>query len=140
MSEGILGHGTTLVGSVSGAVGNIVGVGGGGRIRDAVDKSTVESTDKFKEYFAGMADEGELTVELNYDGSDTGVGNLLNIAYQNGAEETWTVTLSDLSSFACLGFINNLGVPSFGSPGEKVSQSVSIKLSGKGTFTDVAPA
>jgi len=140
MSEGILGHDTTLVGSASGPVGNIVSFGGSGRVRDAVEKTTVESTDKCKEYFAGLLDEGELTAELNYDGADGSTANALNIALQSGDEETWTVTLADLSSFSCLGFINNLGIPSFGAPGDKVSQSLSIKLSGKGTFKDVAPA
>jgi len=140
MSEGIKGHGTTLEGSKSGPVGNIASIGGGGRTRDMTEKTTVESTEEFKEYMSGLADEGELTAELNYDGGDGRTANALNTAYQSGEEETWTLTLSDLSSFACLGVINNLGMPSFGAPGDKVSQSLSIKFSGKGIFLDKAPA
>lgn len=140
MSKAIKGHGTTLVGSVSGAVGNIISLGGGGRVRDPVEKTTVESTNECKEFFAGLRDEGELTVELNYDGRDGEAANALNTAHESGAAETWTATLADTSSFACSGFIINLGIPSFGAPGEKVTQSVTIKLTGPGTFSDVAPA
>ena len=138
MSDGTHGHGTTLAGATSGTIGNIISASIAGRTRDMIDISTMDSTDKFREFIAGMADEGELTVEVNYDGSDAGVANSLNTAFQAATNEAWTITLPDTSTFVCNGIISNLGVAA--PVDDKITQSITIKLTGKGTFTDVAPA
>lgn len=135
MSSGTHGHGTSLVGGTAGTIGNIISVNVGGQTRDPIDKSTMDSTSKFREFISGMADAGELTVEVNYDGAASGVGDSLSTAYQGGTAETWTITFVDASTFACSGFITNLG---FAAPFEdKISQSITIKLTGVPTFTDV---
>ncbi len=130
------GHGLTLVGSTSGTIAEILTIEVAGQTRDALDVSSMDSTDKFREFIAGMADAGELTFQLNYDGSSGGEANALNTAYQSGAIETWTATIVDTSVFACLGFITNLGLPvDFEG---KMVQPVTVKLSVKSTFKDVA--
>lgn len=137
MSEGTHGHGTTLAGTGSaGTVGNIITITNT-QTRDSIDFSTMESTDKFREFISGMADAGELTLTVNYDGSDSGVANSLNADFQGGTTSQWTVTFPDTSTWVCNGFITNLGhaIPF----DDKITQDVTIKLTGKPVFTDVAP-
>ena len=136
MSAGTHGHGSALAGATAGTIGNVISVSVDGQTRDAIDISTMGSTSKFREFVSGMADGGEISCEVNYDGAAAGVANSLNTIYQGGTAETWTVTLSDTSTFASSGFITNLGmaVPF----DDKITQSITIKLSGKPTFTDKA--
>jgi len=138
MSDATHGHGTTLTGATSGLIGNIINVSLSGRTRDWIDISTMDSTDKFREFLAGMADEGEISLEVNYDGKDAGVANALNTAFQAATQEVWTVAFPCTSTFACNGGISNLGIASDFEG--KTTQPITIKLSGKGTFADVAPA
>lgn len=136
MSDGTHGHGTTLSGSTAGTIGNIMNVNISGRTRDAIDITTMDSTDKFREFISGMADEGELTCEVNYDGSNSGIADALDTSYQSGTAETWTVTFPDTSTYVCSGFITNLGIAD---PFEdKITQSLTIKLTGKATYTQAA--
>jgi len=135
-SDGTHGHGSALAGASAGTIGNIISVSIDGQTRDAIDKSTMDSTSKFREFISGMADAGEVTVEVNYDGSAAGVANSLNTIYQGGTAETWTITMVDTSSFSSAGFITNLSIAvPFD---DKITQSITIKLSGVPTFTDVA--
>ena len=138
MSDGILGYGATLVGSDSGAVGNIVSMNVGPSTVDSVEKTTTESPNACKEYMAGLIDGGELTLTVNYDGSASGIADKLETAKNGRTAETWTATLVDGSYTQGLGFITNLSGPQYGSPSDKVSQSLTIKFSGLPTFVDVA--
>ena len=136
MSDGTHGHGTTLAGGTAGTIGNIINLAIAGQTRDPIDKSTMDSINKFREFLAGMADGGEITITANYDGSAAGIANSLNTAYQLGAAETWTITLSDTSTWASSGFITNLGMPiPFD---DKITQDITIKCTGVPTFTEVA--
>lgn len=130
MSTGVLGHGTTLTGSSSGLIGNVISVSVGGRTRDMIDKSTMDSTDKFREYIAGMADDGEITTEVNFD--DGAISVTLNTAFQAATSETWTVDFGT-KTWAITGVISDLSNedPFDG----KQTMSITIKASGKGTWT-----
>ena len=135
-SAGTHGHETTLVGGSTGDIGNISNITNT-QTRDSIDITTMDSADKFREFIAGLADAGELTFTVNYDGSAAGTANDLNTAYQAGTSETWTVTFPDTSTWVAPGgFITSLGhaIP----VDDKITQDVTIKLSGKPTFTDVA--
>jgi len=147
MSDGTVGISTTLSGGTSSSVvGNIISIGGPNQTRTSVDKSTMDSTAKYKEFMPGMIDAGELTVEINYDGTAAGTADYLNATFQNTATSnisTWTITapdavagVSSASSWAGSGFISALGnaIPM----DDKITQSLTIKLSGKLTFTDAA--
>ncbi len=137
MSDAIHGHGTTL--SIGGtAVGNIINVGGPEMSRDAIDVSTMDSTSKYREYIPGMLDSGEVTIEINYDGTAAGTANFLS---QQFTQTSQTITIvfpaqgaGGTSSWAIAGFMTGLGqaTPFDG----KVTQSVTLKLTGKGTYTD----
>jgi predicted secreted protein len=130
MSTGKHGHGTTLTGSTSGTVGNVLRVGIGGRTRDMIDISTMDSTDKFREFMAGMADAGELTIEMNFD--DGAIATALNSAWENATSETWTVNLG-IKTWVGTGIISSLDIDD--PYDDKITQSMTIKLTGKGTWT-----
>ena len=135
MSDGTHGHGTTLTGSISGVIGNIMNVDSG-KTRDIIDISTMDSTSKAREKIAGMFDAGQLSLTINYDGSAAGVANALHAAFLSGVAETWTVVYPDGSIDAASGIVSALGAAS---PfDDKITQPLTIDLTGVPTFTDVA--
>jgi len=135
MSDGTHGHGATLAGASVGTIGNIISVSGPDQSRDSIDISTMDSTNKWREFIPGMIDAGEVTFDVNYDGSAAGNANVLSGALDDAAE-VWTITFPDTSTWACSGFVTGLGhaIPF----DDKITQSVSIKFSGSPTYTDVA--
>ena len=98
MSDGTHGHGTTLAGGTTGTIGNIISVSGPDQTRDAIDISTMDSTNKWREFIPGMIDAGEVTFDINYDGSAAGNANVLAGALDDAAE-TWTITFPDTSTW-----------------------------------------
>jgi len=133
MSEGMSGYGSALAGATTDTVGNIISIEVAGQTRDSIDISTMDSTSAHREFVAGLADVGELTATLNYDGSSVGIGSALNVAFAGGTAELWTVTFPDTSTFAGTGFITNLSIAS--PRDDKITQTLSIKLTGVPTFT-----
>jgi len=145
MSDGIHGHGTSLKVSANTQVttvttiGNIISISGADQTRDALDISTMDSADKFREFIPGMLDSGEITFELNYDGTAGGTANALQLLKTNAAQY-WHITFPDHTTEAsksdlyCQGFITALGhaIPF----DDKVTQSVTVKLTEELTFTD----
>lgn len=128
MSAGIHGHGSTL--SIGGtAVGNITSISGPEISRDPLDISTMDSGTKHREFIPGMIDSGEITAELNYDG--TTIATLLkNQTTASAAAIVITIPDGDgttnKSTYTGSGFITSLGhaIPFE----DKVTQSVGIKL------------
>ena len=141
MSDGTHGAGTTLKIAIASAtsssttIGNITNVGNT-QTRDTIDISTMDSTSKFREFIAGMADAGELTFTCNYDGSAAGTANDLSTFYQAGTVYNTLVTFPDASTWTCNGLFSSLGhaIPF----DDKISQDVTIKLTGVPTYTDKA--
>jgi predicted secreted protein len=129
MAGGISGYGTTLSGSISGAIARIRRITTGGGGTKVIDVSAADSPDAYNEFIAGMTDAGALTLDLVYDKTNyDAVQNALG-----GSNETWTITLSDNSTFVASGFLkgNDLAIPM----DDAVTQSASLKISGKPTFT-----
>jgi len=138
MSDGLHGHGAilTLGGT---AIGNIISIGGPDMSKDAIDKSTMDSTNKWREFFGGMKDGGEISLEINYDGTALGTANLLAAQMTETAQSVALVfpdgTNSTASSdFSFSGFLTALGhaIPL----DDKVTQSVTIKVTGTPTYLD----
>jgi len=130
---------TTPITTGTSIIGNIVTLSRSGGGRDAIDKSTAESTGKAREFIPGMIDPGEISATVNLDTSSGGVANSLETAYASGTTAAIQIVLpltSATSSFLCLGFVQNLGneVPF----DDKMTQSVTFKLTGVPTFTDQA--
>jgi len=130
------GHSTTLAGATAGTIGEVRKLDISGRKRDSIDVSSCDSTSSAREFIPGMYDDGEISVEVIYDGANAGVANALNSAFTGKAAETWTITFPDTSTFVGSGFITSLSTASaFES---EITQSLTIKCSGVWTFTDVA--
>ena len=144
MSAGILGHGATLTvdattnftaGSLT-TIGDITSMGGPDHARDSIDKSTMDSTNKWREFIPGMLDGGEVSVDLNYDGAAAGEASKLN-AYLTNATQYWRITLydhttaSNRSRITFAGFMTKLGhaIPF----DDKVTQSMTLKVDGAPT-------
>lgn len=153
MSDSTLGHGSILTvndGTSTTTIGNIISISGPNQTRDSIDVSTMDSTSKRREFLSGMLDAGELTAEMNYDGTASGTADALNtlktteLAYSGTTPlQAWKLQFYDSantnytnSSWACAGFITALGhaVPF----DDKVTQSLTIKFSGVPTYTDLA--
>jgi len=131
MSDGIHGHGTVL--SIGGTtVGNIISISGPEQARDSVDKSTMDSTAKWREFIPGMLDGGEISFDVNYDG--TTIASLLNSCLAATAALEVIVTFADgTSAWTCDAFMTKLGhaIPF----DDKITQSVTIKAAGTPTHT-----
>lgn len=127
-----IGHGTTLSGASTGSIGQILSVGLPDQQVDDIDVTTMASTNKWREFMAGLKDAGVLTLQLLYEKSNY---NTVQGAL-GAAAEAWTITFPDSSTFACSGYINANGGDD---PLEdKITQSVTLKLSGEPTFTPAA--
>ena len=133
MSDGNIGHGSTLIGGTTGTVGNVISITVGGRTRHMIDISTMDSTNLFREFKAGMADEGEFTAEINFDDTAGTIATALNTAFQARTSETWTVTFPGGKTFAATGVISSYDI---NDPfDDKITMSITVKLTGKGTWT-----
>lgn len=126
---GLSGHGTTLEGESAGSIGEITRIAIGGLEASEIEVTTMDSTDAWREFIAGLLDAGELEIDLRYEKSnfDTILGLL------GGSNDTWTITIPDDSTFVCDGFFKTLGneMPVDGG----VEGSASIRLSGKPVFS-----
>jgi len=127
------GASTTLSGATAGTIGDVTNI----TITETMETIDVTSMDSdYREFIASWKDAGEITFTCNYDGSASGVADALHTAYATATAEAWTVTFPDSSTFACSGLITSLGtaIPF----DDKVTQDVTIKLTGEPTFTDKA--
>jgi len=146
MSDSLHGHGSSVLLSTTThptnftAIGNIISIGGPELARDGLDISTMDSTSKYREFLPAMLDAGEITIEVNYDGTASGTGDFLAgklaatnhlviIRFGDHTQPT------NESNWKCQGAITALGhaLPF----DDKVTQSVTIKLSGVATYTDL---
>ena len=121
----------------SNTIGKIHGVSGS-RTRNIIPVLTTDSTDDAVEKIGGALDEGEATFMLDYDGSNAGIYNDLNTDFQAGTSAAFTITYSDTSSHAGTAIISSLDIPGAGTADGKVECSVTLAISGKATYTDVA--
>lgn len=128
---GRIGVGTTLVGAVSGAIGMITNINIGGVEVADIDVTTLNNAaaTRFRVWIAGLKDSAEFTLTVIYES----VNMALLIARTGAANETWTVTLPDGSTFVQLGHIKKLGLTI---PFEdKMMTPVTFKMSGAPAFT-----
>ena len=123
---GIGGFATTIAGSVNTTpIGEITSISLPELGMTDIDVSSFDSSSNFMEFVGGSVDPGVIDVELNYDGD---VDTLL-LAALGDANETWTITFPDASTWATNGYINKMGGGS-SAPNDKISRVVSIKCSG----------
>ena len=130
------GYGIVLDGATTGTIGEVLSLSTDVSA-DVIDTSSADSPDSWREKMPGMQDAGEITFEINRDGASGEEESDLNSNF-GAAKEEWTVTFSDGSTFVCDGFISSLSASS--SYDDKETTSVTITLTGKPVFVDVAAA
>ena len=137
MSDAEHGYGADF--SIGGTtIGNIIRISGPSYARDPIDISTMDSTNKFREFIPGMIDAGEVTFDLNFEGASGGGSDIL-IDQMTATALAMEVVINDAtgtyqkSTWACNGIITALGqeIPFE----DKVVQSCTVKLTGVPTFT-----
>ena len=119
-------------------IGEVMDAGPSPRTCNVQPILSVDSTNSYVEKIAGALDEGDITLHIVYDGSSAGVYNSQNTKFQARTEGTLLITLSDTSSFSCTAIISSLDKPGFGTADAFVEGNVTLAISGKATFTDVA--
>jgi hypothetical protein len=90
-----------------------------------IDVSSFDSTSNFMEFVGGSIDPGVIDMEMNYNAAN----DELLLASLGAANETWTITFPDNSTWATKGYINKIGGGST-APNDKISRVMSIKCSG----------
>jgi hypothetical protein len=108
-------------------IGNITAIKGPGGSADVIDVTNLAST--AKEKLMGLPDEGQITVDLNYDPDNTQHAQMRN-ARKNRTRLEFRITLTDttntvLTFFAyVLGFSMDIGV------NKQVTVSVTLEVDG----------
>ena len=109
---------------------------------DVIDTSSADSGDpetegkNWRDKMAGMKDAGEITCEINRDGSASGEANIINNTVGIGVKDTALINFADGSSFSCEGFITSISDSS--SYDDKETTSITITLTGVPTFAAAA--
>ena len=143
---GTHGHGAKLVYGTSAAfltsvasgtaVAEITSISGPDQSRDAIDVSSMDSSNKWREFIPAMIDSGEITMELNYG---TAEANRLSTYQTNTAtNQYWMVRFNDhtteesKSQWSCIGYMTSLG---YAIPfDDKITQSATFKFTGTPTY------
>lgn len=135
-----IGYGTTISGSTTGSVGQILTARIDGSDVNFVECTNCASADGYDEFITTTLSAGQLNALLIYDSKYGGVGSgeaeALDTARANKTVETWTLTSSSGSTWVASGFVASLGVAI--EVKGVVVQPVVIKLTGKITYTAAA--
>ena len=125
MSGACDGQGTTIVFGTSGFAGRLIGVDGPSLSREEIE-SSVMATEEWKTFIPkALADGGEVTLEIEHDGSDD--------PPINGDAETITIDWGGLgNSWSFSGFCK--GYTPKAAMGERMTGSMTLKVSGEVSF------
>ncbi len=137
-TQGIVADGTTVVfGGAS--LGEIMSLSGT-RSRRIKEVLSTGSADGAVERLAGALDEGTISIHTVYDGSAAGAYNSINTKFQTDppVAETLLITFKDTSSISVSALLADLSVPSFNAGDDVLECDMTLALSGKATYTDVA--
>lgn len=134
-SAGITGFGTLLAVATASTgayttIGEPVSIEGPNISSSDIDFFHMQSPNQFREFKAGAGDGGEITVEMNYVEADAST-----IYALHRADRWFRVTDSGSSTWICQGYVRDIQ-PGFPED-DRATMSVTIKLSGKPTFTVV---
>ena len=135
MAKGI-GFGSELsVASTTGVldIGQIRSISGPNSAYDDVDTTTLDSSSNFRTFVAGLADPGEVTIELVADPTLTSHARL-SLYHEAGSAKTYTIshpTSANTQAFSA--YIKSLGqeIPL----DDLITRSVTFKISGDPGWT-----
>ena len=125
---GISGYGVALAGAAAGTIGEITRIGLPGIEVDDIDVTVSTSTEAWRVFIAGLKNAGEIEADLLYEKDNTD-----SVFDALATDDTFTITFPDDSTFACSGYLKGTGIEI--PIDDRIEQTISIKLSGKPTFT-----
>ena len=136
--DGVIGFGSTLSvnnGTATTTIGQIDSLDMPSIEVGEADISTMDSTERWQSFVAGLKNAGEIGGSVVFKGSEM----TALMALVGAANGTWKLQINDAatissgSQFQCAGFLKSLGgaVPR----GDKVTATFKVKLSGKPSFT-----
>jgi len=108
----------------------------GTRTRNAAEGLSCNSTNQAMEVLAASLNEGEVSVTLIYDQTDSGIYNTLNTAFLAGTSGTAVLTYQGNSTITGTAIITGLDAPSFGSPDDPITLGLTLRWSGQNTYVD----
>ena len=119
-------YGTTF--TFGGVSCQVTTISVGGVQVGSIETTHLASASAFKEFVAGLGDGGELSMTLNY-------AKATMVSLYSGARvvAAFTLVLPDASTFVGNGFWTNLGIAI--PEDDRVTQDVTIKITGKPVFT-----
>lgn len=132
---GITSQGVTLSAN-SEEIANVTSISGPDQTAGQIDTTALDTAGGYRTFIGGFRDGGEMTLELNFDSTEDSHKEAaagLKRYFNEGENETWTLTLSDSSVFSFDGAVTGLSGPNHGVD-EVVTMSVTIKVSGAVTF------
>ena len=137
---GVDAFGTSLArdnGSTFDAIASITSVSGPGISRDTVDVTAHDSADRYREFIGGLVDGGEVSADINWDPKGVlGAGNATTILMgdlEDPNPVSYEIAFPDGSKFAAALLIT--GFEPDAPHDDKLTASLSFKVSGKPTFT-----
>lgn len=116
------------------SVGKLTSVGEISPDSEALDVTTLDSQDGFREYMQGFRDGGEVEVEGFFSAGDAGQ-SALRAAYLSGATGSFEVEFPDGSSVNFSGFVKGYSVGAAEVDGA-VGFAATLRTSGKITLTE----
>ncbi len=145
MGDAYIGHGTLLQRGDGGGpevfttVAEVLNISGPSISRDAVDVTTMDSPDQYREFIGGLLDGGEVTFDVVYDPVDPTIepvaGLLSELALVSGSAATnWQLVFSDPAATTWAFPAIVTGVEPAEAIDDKVMLSVTLKVSGKVTL------
>lgn len=117
-------------GSVWDQIAEIFHITGPSKTRDIIDVTSLDSTDKYREFIAGFRDAGTVVLNMNFTRNEY---DIMNTDYEDDTLQNYELVLPDAenTTLEFEGLVTELplDVP----PDDKISCDVTIKISGKVT-------
>ena len=103
-------------------------IAGPGMTRDVIDVTSLDSTDKYREFIAGFRDAGTVVLNMNFTRAEYDV---MKSDFENDDLQNYEIVLPDAENTALEfeGLVTEL--PLTIPPDDKITMDVTIKLSGK---------
>ncbi len=145
MGDAYIGHGTLLKRGDGGGpevfttVAEVLSISGPTISRDAVDVTTMDSPNEWREFIGGLKDGGEVTFDVVYDPVDPTIepvaGLLSELALASGSAVTnWELVFPDPAATVWTFPAILTGVEPAEAIEDKVMLSVTLKISGEPTI------
>jgi len=124
-----------VVGGTFTPIANITNISGPSRSRETIDVTTHDSPDGYMEFIGGLKDGGEISLELNYDPTET--THDLDADFESDVPLDYRIVLlpgtPDEHTWDFKGIITEIG-DEFPYD-DKMARSITIKVSGKPVLT-----